>query len=168
MTDRQIEIRRRLNLAPYLAQLSVIANREVAAEEIGTFGEMEAFRARCSALRRDPDIRFIIPFEQRLGSEFTSFVARLRQLNPAPVHVWIDHTNDCGLLELPDVGEVNFAFPFDLDPNRMIVLTTTDSLDMLTLIRQLDRSNRQILYIEVTGQNWPKAGQPLFPCLPSV
>jgi hypothetical protein len=158
MTERQTEIRRRLNLPPYLAELSILAAREVREDELGTFKQMADFRNRLALFEGNSGIKVTIPFEQRLSPGFASFVAALRRHNPAAVFIWIRRTEECGLLELADVGEFNFSFPFDFDTNGFVVITTIEGADQLTLDCEIGEDGQRTLEIDIKGTNWTKAG----------
>jgi hypothetical protein len=104
-----------------------------------------------------PAVDFSLPFEERKSPKFSSLVKQLHDLNPEPIYLWTSRTNDCGLFKLDDVSKLNFAFPFEINPEGILVITTIDGNDRMLLDFSGENQSQQLLEVEIRGQNWVKA-----------
>lgn len=156
-TDRQREIRKRINLNSYLKQLSAFAGRDVRAEELTSLEFMEKYRRDVEAIPKTPNIKLELSFEARKSPRFYSFIDQLRNLNHNPVYLWTSLSNDCGLLQLSGVSKVDFAFPFEITPEGVLVISTADGKDRMLLDFSEEIPGNQSLEIELRGLNWIRA-----------
>jgi len=141
------------NLRGHLRELSVLVGRPVGKDELLTIPETRAIRARSKHVVRPAPTVFEIPFEERGGNRFASFMARLAAANPSNVYLWTGTTIDCGLLQGFPLMEFRVTFPFELSPNGIYSIVTTDLLDRLVLDYE-NRDGQQWIEVEVSGEHW--------------
>jgi hypothetical protein len=156
MNNRQLEIRKRLNLREYLKELELFAGRKVEEKELTSLQFMEEFREQVKAIPISPSVKFALAFEQLQSPEFASLVKQLYEKNMAPVYLWTSRTNDCGLFKVNDVTNINFKFPFDVNSDGILTIVTTDAQDRMLLDFNEEEKVGKTLEIEIRGQNWVK------------
>jgi hypothetical protein len=159
MTSRQNDIRRLAVLPTYLAELAILTGREVSAEELLTEQETSVLRDEIMGIPRGKIVRAAIPFEGRTSEAFAAILEELRVLNPSPVVLWPPKANDCGVLLVPSLKHINFAFPFDVNPEGILVIATKDGCDRMVL-EFSDEDDGRSLEIELHGKHWSQATLP--------
>src|SRR5262249_3594428 len=123
-------------------------------QDLLSLDETEAIRQKAKSRSERPSGRTEIPFSEKGGARFQAVVGRLHDANNSSVYVWQPLANVCGLLRPVSLDEVEFAFEYDLNPEGIVVVLTTDLVDKLLLDYSVDASNRQMLEIELSGRNW--------------
>jgi len=160
MTDRQIEIRRLAALPAYLSELSALTGLAVSADELLSDQETVLVRDKLKLVSKGQVIRANIPFDERTGHAFSAMIDQLYSLNSSPVVLWLPKENDCGLFAMPSVKHINFGFPFDLNPEGILVVATRDGLDRLLLDFSDEGDGNRSLEIELLGLHWSMATPP--------
>jgi hypothetical protein len=154
------ELQRRLayarHIRSYLRQLALVTGRIVSRKELLSVEALEALRntwkLRFSAARKN---KFEIPFGEKQGERFVKYVHSLYAANPSEGYLWMLHADDCGLLRLGSVRDINWSFPYEIDPNGILTFVTADSMDKLTVEFSENSQGRLVLAVEVTGNAWP-------------
>jgi hypothetical protein len=159
MTSRPNDIRRLAALPTYLTELAVLTGREVSAEELLPEQDTSLLRDEIKGIPKGQVVRAAIPFEGRTSEAFTAMIEHLRVLNPSPVVLWPPKANDCGLLLVPSLKHINFAFPFDVNPEGILVIATKDGCDRMVLDFS-DEDDGRSLEIELHGKHWSQATPP--------
>lgn len=159
MTSRKNDIRRLSSLPTYLAELAVLTGRQVSVDELLTAQDTLLLRNKLKGIPKEQVVRAEIPFEGRTSEAFTAMIEQLRLLNPAPVVLWPPKASDCGLLLLPSLKHINFAFPFDVNPEGILVIATKDGCDRMILDFSEEDDGR-LLEIELYGKQWSQATPP--------
>ncbi len=118
---------RRAQISSYLAELSALSGRAVSADELMRSQETLALRDAIKRIPKETVVRCVIPFEERTSDDFVSMINQLQALNDSPIVLWLPKANDFGPLVVSSLKHVNFAFPFEIVPEGMLVIATKDS-----------------------------------------
>jgi hypothetical protein len=101
-----------------------------------------------------PVVKLEISFEEKRGDRFRAFLQRLAEANGSEVYFWTPVSNLCGVMGPLPLGAFNTGFPFDLNPEGIVEILTTDFSDQLLLDYSLGRHDEQLLEVEVSGKRW--------------
>lgn len=154
MKTTQTEIKRRLNLNAYLAELAALTGRSIEADELGTPEEAAAIRERARSFSSQAAACLDIPFTERMSERFHAFVQRLQAANASPVYVWTPRTIDCGALVVSSLVVIHFDFDFTITEDGILSFVTTDLEDRLLLDFSASAAGNQLMTIETQGRNW--------------
>ncbi|MFC5456752.1 hypothetical protein [Prosthecobacter fluviatilis] len=156
MNNRQKETRRLTALPLYLKELSTLVGRIVHESELSPFTQMEIVREKLRSVSKGSCRSVTLPFEARTGVEFAQIIDQLRRLNSSSIYLWPSRANECGLLEVADLNQIKFSFPFDLNPDGILVVATSDGNDSMLLEWSDDERGVRMLEVEFRGPNWSK------------
>lgn len=156
MTSKLVErLTYRHNIASHLSQLSHLTNREVTAGDLLSLEATRAIREQPRPLLKNrPLKKFKIRFSEKTDARFTAFIKSLHALNPKPIYIWIDHTNECGLYEIGSILEINFKFEYSKFPAGIMSFVTKDFSDKLLLDFFEESTGEKYIEIELTGDRW--------------
>lgn len=168
MTERQSEIRRLASLPAYLTEIEVLIGRSVSPEALLSAQETALLRDKLKQIPKDQIVRTCIPFEARKSSAFAAMIDSLSIINGSPVVLWLPKSNDCGPLPLPSLSDINFAFPFNLIPEGILVVATSDGLNRMLLDFSDEDDGHRSLEVELHGPHWAQAKPPTPDSLPST
>jgi len=160
MTDRQLEIRKLASLPSYMVELEALTGRSVSADALLSVHETILLRDKLKQIPKEQVVRACIPFEALKSRAFTLMLDRLNTLNASPVALWLPKSSDCGLLQLPSIKEINFGFSFDLIPEGILVIATSDGLNRMLLDFSDEEDGQRSLEIELHGPHWAQATPP--------
>lgn len=141
-------------LPRHLLELSLLVGRPVHKEELLSLKETKLVRVRANQVLRNPVKKFVIPFETKQEPRFGKFIERLIEANPNDVYLWTPASNLCGLLLPTPLKTFRTTFPFELNPEGIIVILTDDLHDQLLLDYSLGEHDEQLLEVEVSGERW--------------
>lgn len=153
-TDMQNIARKKRSLPAYLVELTSLADRQVNEEELTTLERTNEVRLELSRFADADPIAFTIPFSDLTTDKFKLFVSALSTANPSAVFLWTPRANDCGLLSLPSITKVQFSFPFELIPEGILVVSTVDCSDRLTLDFCENELGERLVEVELLGKHW--------------
>ena len=142
------------HIGQHLAQLSQLAGREVRSEDLLSLEETNAIRKKSKETQRAPAWRRDLAFSDKSSDRFRKLVDALEQLNPSPVFIWTHLSNVCGLLRPVPLRSVNFDFAFNVDPEGILVVVTSDLCDKMLLDYSLGPDDAQLLELEISGRSW--------------
>ncbi|MCG8422111.1 MAG: hypothetical protein MJE77_29665 [Proteobacteria bacterium] len=100
-----------------------------------------------------PSVTWEIGFREKETPRFRKFLERLHNSNASDVYLWTPATNICGLLPPLPLREVNFDFPFNLNPEGILTVLTSDLQDSLILDYSETEEGAR-LEIEAAGPHW--------------
>ena len=153
MSELSDKIALRRELSRHLRELSLLLGRPVHKDELLSLDETRRVRARANEIERQPLVRFAIPFEEKGEAVFAAFVERLANANSSDVYLWTPASNICGVLRPIPLRTVRLAFPFNLNPEGIVVILTSDLADQL-LLDYSTEVDEQLLQVEVSGKHW--------------
>jgi len=154
MTELSEKLAFRHEFARHLGELSLLLGRAVRGDELMSVDETKTVRAQANEVVRQPTLRFELPFADKAEQRFAEFVQRLTRANPSDVYPWTPASNVCGVLRPIPMKVINMAFPFDLNPEGIIVILTADLRDQLLLDYSYGNNDEQHLEVEVSGEHW--------------
>jgi hypothetical protein len=137
----------------HLRELEILVGRPVQKTELLSLKETEAVREQFKQMPKEPNARFEIPFEQRREQRFRAFLERLAKANPVDVFLWTPASYDCGLLQPIPFHRFRSDFPFDVNPEGILALLTSDFRDELLLDYSVE-DDEQLLEVKVGGEHW--------------
>lgn len=155
MNDRMQRVRRYLKMPVYLKELAVLVGRPVREEELSSLEQMESVRRKPGSIPKEC-YSIEIPFAAKSDQKFEKYTKQLTTLNPAPLYIWTDRSNDCGLLKVNSLSQIVFSFPFDLNMDGIISIVTSDLADSMVLDWS-EEYGKKILVVETHGIQWSKA-----------
>lgn len=144
----------------YLGQLTQLVGREVTEAELISLEESRAILAACKSVVREPTSRSHLSFEEKNSERFRALVERLCALNPSDVYVWMLASNACGLLRAGPLPSLNWSFRFDINPDGIIMLFTTDCADEMMLDFSREEDGREELELHLSGTHWGRVSEP--------
>lgn len=162
VTSNKAALEFKRNIARYLDELSKIAGRSVLETELTPLDQTGAMRDADIDRRSKRIVE--IPFELKSSPQFGVFVDDLCRLNPSPVFVWTPRTRYCGAFRVDSVKHINFGFPFSLNPEGIISLSTSDLCDEMVLDFSETNAGMRVLEVELVGVNWSKAFSTIASC----
>ena len=143
------------NIASYLLELGMLANKAVNKSDLSPVEEVDEVRAGASNLENLPTEKFKVGFSEKDGSQFSRYIQGLYDANNEQVYLWTGKTNTCGLYKVGSIKDVDFSFPFDLNEEGIVVFLSVDMKDKLLLDFSIDSSGNEIVELESQGLNWP-------------
>lgn len=138
----------------YLEILGNLLGRVVSQSELGSIEQVPILQESSKKFVGAKASSYEIPFEDRRSNYFEHFIKSLREANGSPVYLWVSYAEDCGLLLLPSIEDMNFDFSFDVDGNGVMSLETKDLSDRLLLDFFKDDDGSERLTIRVQGEHW--------------
>ena len=153
MTDFAKRLECKRNIQSYISQLSHLSNREVKAADLLSLEATNVIREQAKLLPNKPFQKFKIKFSEKLDERFAMFVKNLYSLNSTPIHIWLKHTNTCGLFEIRSIMEFNFNFDYSVVNEGIISLLTKDLNDNI-ILDFFEDSGEKFIEIELRGKNW--------------
>ena len=142
------------HLGRHLSELSHVLGRSVRREDLLSLEESEAVLAQSKAALRVPGWKITVPFEDKNLPWFRTFVKALGSAKARRVYVWTPLASDCGLPKPVPLSEIDFSFPFDLNPEGILEVITEDLEEGLILDYSLGAGDRAELEVEVSGPRW--------------
>jgi hypothetical protein len=145
----------RKSLPEYLLELKQITGREIKSESLCSIENLEIIReASSTVLQGTSTKKFVIQFDEKNSNKFKDFIVSLGKANRNPVYVWTKRSNLHGLCKIDVINSIDFSFPFDINPDGIIVFLTEDLNDKLLLDFYRDSEEREMLGIELQGKHW--------------
>lgn len=154
MNDLYTKLQFRRELPRHLHELALLVGRPVDETELLSLDETNLLRDRSNNIARATGAKFTIPFEEKQDPRFRRFLAQLSEANPSDVYFWTPASNRCGLLRPHSLKELRPDFPFDLNPDGIFVVITSDLADELVLDYSLGDNDEQLLEVETSGAHW--------------
>lgn len=154
ISPRLKQFRKKLEMKPYLDELTALLGRPVSADELGSLEEAEQLRELSQKFRAPEPKSFDILFSARCSDRFRRFVDRLHSGNPSSVYIWTPKTIICGALRVPSIASIRFDFEFDINADGILAFSTSDLVDSLLLDFSLSLAGEEILTVETQGPNW--------------
>lgn len=155
MTDRKSRISYLANINKYLASLAKIVGKEVKREDLLSLEEVEKLRQKKANYLNYSVNRHEVSFSCLTPTEVQKFFEELYLLNKKSTYLWIEGSNECGLLMLPSIKSINYSFLFDPGLIQILTFSTVDLEDRLLLDIDLNEDNQPLmLTIESQGKNW--------------
>lgn len=155
MTNIKIKREYLSNIAAYLLELGMLANKVVNKDDLSSVEEVDEVRAGTANLENLTTEKFKVGFSEKDGSQFQSYIQGLYDTNNEQVYLWTGKTNSCGLYKVGSIKDVNFSFSFDLNEEGIVVFLSVDMKDKLLLDFSIDSSGNEIVEVESQGLNWP-------------
>lgn len=152
-TPRTRRMRQLMYMKKYLADLSALLGRDVLQDELGPVEQVQVLQAEARKLSRLEKVCYEMAFAGKKDAHFKKFIGELFNANSLPVYLWASHVEECGLLLLPSIRDMNFDFSFDVDGNGVISLVTYDFKDGMLLDFFIDDGSERLI-IEVQGEHW--------------
>jgi hypothetical protein len=154
-TMRRLKILQKIHMRAHLEELSVLAGRPICAEELESL-ERTAELGKSARKNFLPlaEVTFEIPFSDRLSERFNAFIHDLHASNASPVYVWVEWTNECGVLMLPSITDIKFGFDFSIETNGVISISTYDRCDRLVLDFFYSDDGDERMVVSVQGSHW--------------
>jgi hypothetical protein len=155
MTNMRQKIQFKKNLPSYLIELKKLTGIDVNSESLSSVEDVESIRKKASALGSAKTTKFVMDFEEKNSERFKNFIENLFRSNNGPIYLWTSRSNLCGLYKLDSIRMVDFSFPFDLNPEGIVVFLAEDTSNKLLLDFSVDSQGQEILEVELQGKNWP-------------
>ncbi|WP_410209746.1 hypothetical protein [Aquirhabdus sp.] len=140
----------------YLEALKGYLNKSISIEQLASLEETEVIRAESSKTSSLSISSYEISLTKSTAMQFYNFFKKLYASNSSPVYVWIEYVSDCGVLLIDSILAIREDFDFSPDDNGVIVFTTSDNQDRLSLNFWSNINGEQRLTIEAQGNNWQK------------
>lgn len=141
-------------LTRHLRELGLLVGRAIGEPELLSLAETRNMRSQANLVVRQPVNVFDIAFEEKRELNFRKFLERLAEANPCDVYVWTPAANLCGLLRPLPLSAFRVEFPFDLNPESIVAILTSDLRDQLLLDFSRNSDGRQRLDVEASGERW--------------
>jgi hypothetical protein len=154
MIDLSEKLAFQRELHRYLQELSLLVGRSVHKNELLTLEETKAIRLQANQVIRKPIEKFEIPFEAKQKHRFVKLMELLAEKNPSDVYLWTPASNLCGVMQPVSLKIVNLSFPFNLNPEGIVVFLTSDFFDQILFDYSLGLDEEQILEVELSGSHW--------------
>jgi hypothetical protein len=152
-TSKQVAAKR--ILAQYLSELTAILGRDINLSSLVSIENIEKIREQASCLSNETESAFSIKFDGKLSERFGEYISNLRKANDSEVYIWTDKSNLCGPCKINSIGDFDISFPFDVNPEGVVVFLATDLCDKLLFDFSIDSDNQKILEVESQGKHWP-------------
>lgn len=153
MTNTSAILGRKAHLPHHLAELRNLVRREVSEADLLSLEDTNALREKAKANRPSPLSRVEVPFSDKNGARFAALVDQMR-CDERSVYIWTPLSNVCGLLRPVHLSEVNFGFEFDINPEGILVILTSDLVDKLLLDFSDNDAAERVIEIETSGPRW--------------
>ena len=154
MSELSEKLSSKKELSRHLCELGLLVGRPVHKKELLSLNETESVRNQANQVIRQPVGKFDIPFEKKQETRFLKFIEHLTKVNPNDVYLWTPASNLCGVLRPVPLKTFRITFPFELNPEGIIVILTSDLSDQLLLDYSQGSNDEQLLEIEVSGERW--------------
>lgn len=155
MNDRQAEICRRVTLPGYLDKIEYLTGCRPDIADLTSVQFVGQLQAELSThLKAAPVAKVVIFFADRLSSRFLALIEDLESRNSHPVFVWIESVKDCGYAKPVRLRNFRFGFEFKHIPEGVISLITDDARNKMLMDFEADDEGREIMTIELYGQDW--------------
>jgi hypothetical protein len=152
------ELPKRLHFAKelprHLAELEVLLKRRIEPPELLSVEETCLIRDQANQITRHPLSRCDVSFVAKQKARFGAFLSSLSEANPAKVYPWTPASNVCGLLKPVALLQIDFSFPFDLNPEGILAILTSDLSDQLLLDYSMGDHGHPLLEMEWSGTHW--------------
>jgi hypothetical protein len=142
------------NLVPYLLELKQLTGIDVSGESLISVENTDKIRQEWLPLKKADKNKFIISFSEKTSERFKTFIANLSKANNSLVYIWTEKSNICGLYKVASIEAINFAFPFNLSPDGIVVFLTEDLSNRLLLDYYQDSDDQEMLEVEWQGKDW--------------
>ena len=156
MSKLSTKLQHHKNISNYLLELEILANRKITRDEISSLEVVHSIRKISLQLNNYSTYTFSIAFSEKESNRFKSFIDKLSMTNCGQVYIWTERTNVCGLFKVNNIKDINFSFPFDINPEGILVFVPVTLEDQLLLDFSLDSTGKQIIEVETQGRNWSK------------
>lgn len=154
MNDLSEKLAFKRELHRHLHELGLLVGRPVHKEELLSLAETKGIRLQANQIVRQPIRKFEIPFIKKREQRFASYIEKLAEVNPSNVYLWTPASNFCGVLRPVPLKTFSITFPFDLNPEGIVVILTSDLYDQLLLDYSQGDFNEQMLEVETSGEQW--------------
>jgi hypothetical protein len=155
MTDISNKLALRKSLTEYLLELKQITGENVKTDSLSSVESLERIREASLAVFQNMNkSKFIVRFDEKDSKKFKDFIANLSKANSSSVYIWTNRANLHGLCKIASINSIDFSFPFNINPDGVIVFLTEDLKDKLLLDFYRDSKEQEILEIELQGENW--------------
>ena len=154
MTDLSEKLTFKRELNRHLRELGLLIGRPVYKEELLPLKETKNIRLQANQVVRQPMMKFEIPFNEKREHRFVKYIKNLVEVNQSNVYIWTPASNHCGVLRPVPLKTFNITFPFDLNPEGIVVILTTDLHDQLLLDYSQDNRDEKTLEVEASGKRW--------------
>ena len=134
----------------HLRELEILTGRRPESQELLPSEQIERLRQRIVDTTYTPTMTYVLPFG---APELWTLAKQLREADETNVYVWTPSSTMCGLLPPVPLRSVNFGFPFEVNPEGIISLTTANLSDCLILDFSEERSGR-VVEVEAMGPKW--------------
>lgn len=138
----------------YLAELSVLLNRDVHASELSSPAAALEVQLKSKALVMKPLSSFVIPFSEKSSGRFRSFVRNLNKKIDGSVLLFTPSTLAFGFIETASLFDINFEFPFSFNKDGVVSILSSDASNSLLMDFFVSNSNIETLEVELEGFEW--------------
>jgi hypothetical protein len=154
MSDLSEKLAFKRELPRHLRELGLLMGRPVQKNELLSLEETKAVRLRANKVIRQPVRKFEITFDSKREHRFSKFMNQLADANPSDVYLWTPASNMCGVLRPVPIKSFRITFPFDLNPEGIFTILTSDLHDQLLFDYSEGDSGEQLLEVESSGELW--------------
>lgn len=139
----------------YLTELTSLLKKKVSSDMLKTTDQdfLEIHKSIKDKFLSSSVTVYEIPFTAKRGNVFKSYIQKLYEANPSPIHIWTPHTNECKKLLVSSLNEVDWDFDFSIYEGGIASFTTIDFQDSL-LLDWTEECGEQRLTLEAQGSNW--------------
>lgn len=138
----------------HLHELGLLVGRPVHKKELLSLAETKGIRVKANQIVRQPIRKFEIPFIKKREQKFISYIEKLIEVNSSSVYLWTPASNICGVMRPVPLKTFCISFPFDLNPEGIVVILTSDLRDQLLLDYSQGDFNEEMLEVETRGEQW--------------
>lgn len=142
------------SLPAYLFELKQITGVDVSSSSLCPIEEVEKLREQALKIADLAKNKFNISFVGKSSERFRKFIINLSQANSNSIYVWTNKSNLYGLYEVASINSIDFSFPFDVNPEGIIVFLTSDVNDKLLLDFYYNSQGEEMIDIELQGMHW--------------
>lgn len=142
------------HIGRHLAEAGRLLRRELHRDDLLTVSETEALLTRAKGVKRAPAWKRELEFAEKSRPRFASFVKALEARSEGGVYLWTPLAASCGVPRPVRLSEIDFAFPFDVNPEGILEVLSVDLANRLLLDYSRDDNNREVLELEVEGASW--------------
>ena len=137
----------------HLSELSCLTGHKVERFDLLSPERTSSIRDQVRLTPPSPSVAWETGFREKETPRFRKFLERLHSSNASDVYLWTPATNICGLLPPLPRRAVNFDFPFNLNPEGILTVLTSDLQDRLILDYSEAKEGAR-LEIEAAGPHW--------------
>ncbi len=147
-------LKRNLHLKSHLDELSGLIGRQVAVSDLEEVELTQTVRQKSMSLSTYPKKCFEILFREKSERRFGAYLGNLSSANPAPIYLWTRYSDECGLLRISTLADIDLSFPFDASDAGILSLVTEDFMDQLSL-DYFEEGGELLLEVSTQGRSWP-------------